>query len=476
MPTAKIQLKGYPYQNIDGVELTAQPERLVDAYVDEAGTYVKRPGLLEFADSGTAAAIDGMYYWEEKDLAIVVSNQNIYKLTEAGVITSVTNDQLTGLNRPTFAEVVDGDNSHHLAMADGGNMIHWDGAGTTTQMADADAPTTVTHVAFIDGYLLANNGDNKFWWSDTYDFDAWTATSFATAETDNDNIDAITVQNREVTLYGLRSIENWYSTGDSAVFTRKLGAEVEDGIIAPYSLQKLQKGQIWLNRERRVVIMQGRTPTVISTPFDKVFSNFSTVTDAIGDILQVDGRGFYLLTFPTEGRTFVYDYQMNGWAEWAYWDTNTAAYLQYEASSVLYVPQWGKYLIGDRVDGKIYTTAASLYDDNGDTIRMLLRTGHVDHGSYRRKRSNLLTLRFKRGVATGSETTPEVSIRWRDDGGAWGNASLQSLGLGQTGENEFFVTLKRNGIYRTRQYEIVQTDNVEFRFIDMEEEFDWMTS
>jgi len=107
---------------------------------------------------------------------------------------------------------------------------------------------------------------------------------------------------------------------------------------------------------------------------------------------------------------------------------------------------------------------------------MLLKTGHVDHGSSRRKRSNRLTLRFKRGVATGSETTPEVSIRWRDDGGAWGNASLQSLGLGQTGENEFFVVLRRNGIYRTRQYEIVQTDNVEFRFMEMEEEFDWMTS
>jgi len=320
MPTAKIQLKGYPYQNIDGVELTIQPERLVDAYVNEAGTYVKRPGLSEFADSGSAAAIDGMYYWEEKDLAIVVSNQDIFKLTEGGVITDVTNDQLTGLNRPTFAEVVDGDNSHHLAMADGGSIVHWDGSGTTTQMADAEAPTAVTHVAFIDGYLLANTGGNTWQWSDLNNFDAWEALSFATAETDNDDIDAITVQNREVTLYGKRSIENWYSTGDASVFTRKLGAEVDDGILSVYSLQKLQQGQIWFNKDRRVVVMSGRTPKIISTPFDKVFAALGTVTDATGDILQVDGRGFYLLTFPTEDRTFVYDYQSNGWAEWGYWD------------------------------------------------------------------------------------------------------------------------------------------------------------
>ena len=43
MSVVKVPINGYPYQNIDGVELKEMPERLVDGYVNEAGTYVQRP-------------------------------------------------------------------------------------------------------------------------------------------------------------------------------------------------------------------------------------------------------------------------------------------------------------------------------------------------------------------------------------------------------------------------------------------------
>ena len=42
-------------------------------------------------------------------------------------------------------------------MANGGQMVTYDNTGTTSFMVDADAPTTVSHVAYIDGYLLATN-------------------------------------------------------------------------------------------------------------------------------------------------------------------------------------------------------------------------------------------------------------------------------------------------------------------------------
>ena len=538
MPIQRIILKGYPYQNIDGTELVQQPERLVDGYVDEAGAYVKRPGLSKFADLGTSAEVKGMYYWAENDVVVAVSDQNIYKIDSSGNVTNITGDQLTGLNRPTFAEVVNGDGSHHLAMADGGRIVSWDGTGTTTLMADPDAPTSVTFVAFIDGYLLANNGNNKFYWSDLNDFDSWTATSFASAETKNDNIDAIIVQNREIFLIGKQSIEVWYSTGDNTVFARKLGAEIEDGCIAPYSIQTLDGALIYLNKDKRVKMLVGRTLKTISTAIDKKLAEYTTVTDAIGDILQVGGRGFYILSFPTENETRVYDYQSNGWCEWAYWNPVNSAYDRYRGSCILYVPQWGKHLVGDKSNGKIYTTDPSYYDDDGEIIRFLLRTGHVNHNADVRKRTNRMIFKFKRGVAvspsvvshggntytcikthvadstnepgvganwqtywsqTGSGgstwtsgtryvkgiTAPQIAIRWKDEGGTWGetaygsvwgNETSHSLGLGETGQDDFYVCLYRLGIYRSRQYEIVHTDESELRFIGMEETFDWMTS
>lgn len=479
MPSVKLPIRGYPYQNIDDTETSVTPAALIDGYVNENNTYVKRPGLAEFVDLATGVAITGLYHWADKDIVVVVSNQNIYSITEAGFVTDITNDQLTGINRTVFAEVYNLDDaSNYLVMADGGNIIYWDGgAGTTTQIADVDAPTNVTFVANIDGYLLANNGDKKFYHSDLNDFDSWSALSFYTAETHTDNVDAVTVLNREVFLHGKHSTEVWYSTGDTPVlFSRKIGAEILQGCIAPYTIQEAMETLIWLNHDRKVVARSGNKTQILSIPIDQQLANLTTVTDARADVVKVEGRGFYVITFPTDQKTYAYDYQNQGWAEWAYWDGVTSTYEDFRGAVVIYVPEWGKYLVGDKSNGKVHTMDASHYDDDGDTIRFLLKSGHINHGTHQKKRSNRLLIKSKRGVATAGETTPEVAIRWRTDGGNWGNQVFKSLGLGQIGENEFYTTLYRLGMYRSRQYEIVQTDNVEFRLIEMEEEIEGLTT
>jgi hypothetical protein len=39
--------------------------------------------------------------------------------------------------------------------------------------------------------------------------------------------------------------------------------------------------------------------------------------DAIGDYLFIDGKHFYMLSFPGEQKTLVYDIAMNQWYEWS---------------------------------------------------------------------------------------------------------------------------------------------------------------
>jgi hypothetical protein len=471
MPFNRVPIKGYPYQNIEDVELNEQPRELYNAYMNEANHYIKRPGLVEFADTSSSAKVEAMYYWQENDIVIIVSNQNIYKVTENGTLTDITSAQLTGNNRPTFAEVVQGDGSHHLAMADGGNIISATTA-TTTQIADGDAPTTVTSIAFIDGYLLANNANNQFYSSDLNDFDAWTATNVWTADTNNDNIDYIKVSNRDIYLMGERSIEVWQSTGSALLFERRVGAEVPDGIIAPYTVVDDSGILYYLNRDNKLI--QGNKP--VSTAIDKVIAGFTTVTDATGDIVQFEGRRFYMLNFPTEGRTFMYDILLNGWCEWAYWNAGQADYELFKGACAVYVPSWGVMLMGDKSNGKIYTLDKDTFTDDGDLIRMKLLTGHITHGTTQTKRSNTLRLHMKRGVATVSETAPEMLIRWKDDGEDWTNAVQQSLGTGTTGVDRFYVEAYRNGMYRSRQYEIVHTDNVQHIQMDIEEDVELMTS
>jgi hypothetical protein len=115
----------------------------------------------------------------------------------------------------------------------------------------------------------------------------------------------------------------------------------------------------------------------------------------------------------------------------------------------------------------VYKVDPSSYQDNGNTIKSLIRTGHINHGTDNFKRSNQLRVRLRRGVGaiTGD---PQFSLRWRDQGGAWSN--WHSRNMGRAGDPEFFVTFKRMGKYRTRQYEIQHADNSDFTLISIEED------
>jgi len=66
------------------------------------------------------------------------------------------------------------------------------------------------------------------------------------------------------------------------------------------------------------------------------------------------------------------------------------------------------------------------------------------------------------------ESSPVLMLRWRDDGSkTWGNT--HELDLGETGEYEFYVSLRRLGMYRSRQYELSVTDDVPVVIADAEE-------
>ncbi len=62
------------------------------------------------------------------------------------------------------------------------------------------------------------------------------------------------------------------------------------------------------------------------------------------------------------------------------------------------------------------------------------------------------------------EREPEVMVRWSDDGGhVWSNERRATIG--QVGDFEHRVVLRRLGVARDRVYEIKVTDPVAVRFI-----------
>ncbi len=520
MARQKLPIKTPIYQNIDEMALSQFSPALIDGYMDEEGNTHRRPGLSLLVDLGTGAKVDGLYWWKKQGYAIAVSGGKVFKITASdGTNTDITGAgaMVTG-TRVSFTE-----DATYAFMANGGKIQHYNNAGTATQMVDADCPTAVTQLGWHDQYLLCNNvGTGQMHYSDLNNSISWSALSFVNAESMPDNILSINTAWREILLLGESSAEIFWDDGTNP-FSRLEGAYTERGCSAAYSTAFFDNTWQWLDHTRRFVRIDGRVPQVISTPFDKTIQGLSTISDAMSDILEVDGRTFWIISFPTDEKTYVYDYALKLWYEWSYWDTVGAVYQRWLGNCVCYAKGWNKHLVGSRIDGKIYTASTSVYTDNGNTIRTLRRTAHVDYDTMARKRSNALYSRVKRGtgISTASEVTgtdatiytckishtaaalnrpitgadyatywvaggatggawvsgtdytgqtPYIIVRWNDDGkDSWSND--HQINFGRVGDKKIVdSSLKRLGIYQTRQWEFILTDPVPLVLADAEED------
>lgn len=475
MPLVKLPFATSPYKNVDESALDATDESIVDGFIDELNNLNKRPGNEMVIDLGVNMPVDGLYWWIGKKYLIAICDGRVFKITyAAGVYTST---EIVGAGvalpkrvQPVFAEQGNTFIGHKLVITCGSTMIYTDGTNLYN-ISDADAPTTATHVAYIDGYILANNQNNdQINFSNINDPTAWEALDYFTCESNPDDIQSLLVGNGEVYCVGNFTTEIWYDDGVTP-FSRS--AVIPIGTIARYSTVLINGSIYMLGNDKKVYrLVGGRQAEIISMPFDKFIQGFTTVTDAVGYNYIVDGLSFYVLTFPTENRTIAYDYVLNRWYEWGQWSNNPLTLNPYDrfiGQSYCYCPDWGLHLVGCRwFTGYIYKASKNYFLDNTTKIRTFCRTGHISHGTLKNKIATSLVSRIRRGTANTDTTEGEIVMRWRNDKKTWGNPHVISLGL--TGDYEIVKRFYRLGTYRTRQYEIVHASSCPFIMSQLEEE------
>ena len=467
MPTVESPLFTPVYRNVYGVELTDQGREHIDCYVDELGFINKRPGLVQKVDFGLGVnkPVEGLFWFPHKGFALGVCDNKVYKITESsGTLTgsSITTNGPGTSYTPTFTVGVDANLATPTTfgiIAAGGAMIQGNGTGSTitnfATIGDAQAPTTVSHVDFIDNYLLATTGKGYFQFSDLSDPLSWSASSIATAMRNPDTIRALKVYNRQIFLFGDVTTEIWENDGTSP-FAPNPGGYLNTGIIAAYSVVTSEEGIYWLNDRRHFVVFNGTLQTV-STPYDKEIASYSNVSDCIGLKVEVRGRPFILFQFPSEGVTLAYSILDKNWAQWNFYDSAVGEYSHFLGKSYCYAPTWGLHLMGSRKSSVVYELTEDAKTDDGEHIRMKILTGHIDHGSPNYKVSKRLVIRAKRGEGILSGEDPVLMIRWNDDNKGWSN--VKEVSLGRIGDEEVNITIYPRGRYRTRQYEIVITDS-----------------
>jgi len=424
--------------------------------------WTKRPGLTEWLDLSVTAGVDGLHYWTRQDKLVSVCNGDVDLITEAASNTDITGTaDMTAGNTPTFADVA----GSSLYIASGGQIGAYP-AAAGAYLADGDAPTAVRFVATINQILTAlKDDDERFDWANAADPTTWDG-DYSTVEAKPDLAKAMLAANGYLYFPGDSTCEIWRD--DGTTFVREAQAVVARGCIARYSVVEINGILYWLDENREIIALNGFTPVVVSIPtLSRYLESFGTVSDAIGLKIPIDGRYFYVLTFPTEKKTLVYDTNMNQFYEWSYWDANKAEHTAWRGISAAYAPDWNKVLVGDKSNGKIYEMAGTT--DDGDTIRTVLQTDFYDRGDPGKvKFCDGIDLVFKRA---NTNTTPKtMEISWRDDGESdW--SGYRTVDIEAQGQTELIVRENRFGRYKRRMWRFIMSDATQAALLSANERF-----
>ena len=418
----------------------------------DAEHWRKRPGLTAFT-TGLAGTVRG-FFRDSNGKVLVAAGGMLYEINSAGTATTYTGSIADG--RATWAD--DGSNVYHAA---GEKISRIDTSAHTVTELGGNSPTGVTHVVYAKGYLLSNGlvsggvvGDTNFSDDKTnayQDSDSWEVFN---NEAHPDGVSALEAGwDGEVYSFGAGSVEVSYNDGVTPWAVLQ-GATMQYGIAAPHSLRLIDNTFFWLSvadNARRIFRMTERTPTVISTPFDRLLQELSIVSDAYAWSQQIHGVPFYVISFPTARTTWACRVDDGTWSEFRFWNQSIAQYQQYLGSCALWVDPWAKMLIGSRTTGTIFEQTGTT--DNGATIRMELTSGMTDHGTNKRKRERNLIHRVKRGYGEGEGT---FGFRIRDDNGQWKNE--KQLPLGALGTTNPYLKRPGGGRFRGRQYQYIHSD------------------
>jgi hypothetical protein len=326
-----------------------------------------------------------------------------------------------------------------------------------------------THVNFIDGYFIFPvAGTQRFGWTDplSVTFDALNYTS---VEGNPDVLLSQLVVHREIWNFGRQTTEVFFDTGDTDTpFIPIQGAFIHQGCVAPFSPARVGETVCWLsqNDEGQAMVLQasGYTPQRISThPIEEAMQGYAVLADALGWGQQTRGHLFYWLTFPTANVTWVYDTTTGLWHERGAWEPVMGTIGRHRANC--YTFAFGKHLVGDYGDGRLYELDPLTYADDGVALvfQASLPPLFDPEGGYR-VRHDRLQLLCKTGVGLDGSpalgTDPQVELHISNDGGAtypW----IRPMDLGAIGAVRTQVEWRQLGSAYDRRYRVHISDPIE---------------
>jgi hypothetical protein len=362
----------------------------------------------------------------------VVGN-SLYSVDSLGVHTN--RGTITGTKRC----ILEGDGDNLVIVADGVVFIY---------DASADNLITATNVNLTSNNILSvtiiNNQfiyttENLSYMAQPGQPDNVSGLDAIGAESSPDKLVRDYVFNQTVYRFGVKTTEPWYNTTDANLnppLDRIDGQQFSIGLEAKQSLTNTDKALYWLGDDHAIYRVAGGINERISDDgLSNTIERMTVIDDAFGYAITLQGQDFYIITFPSENRTFVVSESLgkNGWFELRSYPDSA-----YTGTSAILI--YGKTYIASR--GKLLTLELDQYTQDTDTmvrerIGLPITRKNVPPAGIKGRALHLSRMEFVVetgvGLISGQGENPQMMVDFSIDGGD-SFAFEQWVDLGRLGE------------------------------------------
>jgi len=299
-------------------------------------------------------------------------------------------------------------------------------------------------VAYIDGWWIFNQPNTQTFYTNYPVYGTgFNGSYYALKDAASDKLMGVIENKEELWLPGERATEIWYNAGGQYFpFQRLIGTMLQIGCKATYSIARLvaqgQEGLMWLGRSERgenvVVRTRGFTAEIVSTPaVSNAISTYPITSDAIAYTYQKDTHEFYVLTFPTADKTWVYDASVPiqyAWTQRLSYDPYADQFHRHRSNC--FMNFGGMRIVGDYQNGTLYQLTRSAYSDAGWPLKARRRSPYIwNRESRERVFMSSLQVDFSpgQGTSSGLGSDPQAQLRIsRDYGTTYGPPNKAPMG------------------------------------------------
>ena len=385
----------------------------------------------------------------------------LYAVIGTGFYSVASTGALTTLGEVTGSARVDMEtDGAQLVICTGAVIYKYTTAAGLVENADVDLDETAKTSAYGDLRFHYQQPNGQFIVSALNDATDVNALDFATAESLADDLVATHFHNQLLYLMGSFFSAVWKTTGTGRPPLRRQQV-IERGILNEFCISSIDNNIYFIDNVRRLNVMSGQQYQPVDMGgLRKEIDSYADVSDAYLMTYSHENENFVEVSFPTEGVTWSLHEPTGSWS-------SRDASGQFRAAQ--YVNVYGKTLVIDRSNAKVYELSDATYLDDAAAITRTVDSALIDTsilgnpskkvGLAPSQRMGISRIRLR--YRCSGPTTLTVSMSKDDDIETFKMSRTVSL------DGSGVVSLSRWGVAREFIVRVSTTSNTSFQLVDL---------